>query len=76
MKCPSIGDLDLGVNIFYLHLWVNIDLVNQRIKCLSVGAGYVSRRRTSAFDDHLDDRFVVFKYVKQRIVAIKFQCLE
>ena len=73
---PLVSDLDPGVNIFHLHLGVNIDPVNQPIKCLSVGAENVTRRRTFASDDHLDDRFVVFKNVKRRIVAIRFQGLE
>ena len=61
-----------GVDVFDLDLRVKIDPVKQATKRNSVDSGYVSHRRTPAFDDHLDDRFVVFKNVQQRIVARKF----
>ena len=60
-----------GVKVFDLNLWIKIDPVNRPIKRNSVGSGYVSHRHFSAFVDHLVDRFVVFRNVKQRIVARK-----
>ena len=61
-----------GVDVFGLDLRVTNDPDKQATKRNSLDSGYVSLRRTSAFDDHLDDRFVVFKIVKQRVVARKF----
>ena len=45
--------------------WVQIDSVKQAIKRDSVASGHVSHRRTSAVNNHLDYRFIVFKNVKQ-----------
>ena len=50
-----------GIDIFHLGHWVRIDPVEQPIKCHSVGVGCVSHWRASAFDDHLDHRFIVLK---------------
>ena len=65
-----------GVEVFDLNLWIKIDPVNRPIERNSVRSGYVSHRRTSAFDNHLDDRFIVFKNEKQSIVAKKVLRLE
>ena len=62
----NVSKLVSGVDVCDLDLRVWIDLVKQPIKRNSAGSGYVSHRWTSAFDDHLDDRFVVFKNAKQR----------
>ena len=50
-----------GVNIIDLDLWVQIDSVKKPIKRNFVGSGYVSHCWTSALDDHLDHRFIIFK---------------
>ena len=68
----NVSKLVSGVDVFDLNLWVKIDPVKQPIKRNSVGSGYASRRRTSAFDENLDDRYVVFKNVQQRIAAKTF----
>ena len=49
-----------GVNIFDLDLWFQVDSVEQPIKSNSVGPGNMSHCWTPAFDNHLDDSFVVF----------------
>ena len=64
--CQHVCELVFGVDILDLNLWVEIDSVKQPIKSNSVGSGHVSHRRTSAFDDHLDHCFVVFKDVEHR----------
>ena len=66
-----VSKLVSGAEVFDLNLWIKIDPVNRPIKRNPVGSGYVSHRQTSAFDDHLVDRFVVFRNVRQRIVARK-----
>ena len=53
--------LVLGVNVCDLNIGVQIDSNEQPIKSNSVGSGYVSRGWTSALDDHLDHRFIIFK---------------
>ena len=68
---PYVSKLVSGVEVFDIDLWVKIDPVKQAIQSNSVRSRYVSRRRTSAFDNHLDDRFIVFKNVNQRMVANK-----
>ena len=56
-----VSELFFGVNIFDLNLRIEIDSVKQPVLSNSVGSGYVSHCRTSAFDDHLNHCFVVFK---------------
>ena len=53
-----------GVNVYDLDLWVQVDPIKKPIKRNSVGAGHVSQRWASAFDDHLDHRFIVLKKKK------------
>ena len=57
--------LVLGVNIFNLDLWVQVDSAKLQIKRDSVGTGHMSHCRSSAFYNHLDYCFVVFKNSKQ-----------
>ena len=64
----------LGVNVFDLDFWVQIDSVKQPIKRDSVGSGHVSRCRTSAINDHLDHRFIVFRNVKH-VFAVRKKVL-
>ena len=60
-----VSELVFGVHVFDLDLGVLVDSVKKPIKRNSVGSGHVSHRWTSAFDDHLDHRFVMFKNIKQ-----------
>ena len=53
--------LVFGFNVFQLDFGFQVDSVKQPIKRSSVGSGHVSHRWTSAFDNHLDYRFIVFK---------------
>ena len=71
-----VSKLVSGVEVFDLNLWNKIDPVKQAIQSNSVRSGYVYHRRTSPFDNHLDDRFIVFKNVKQRMVANKVVLFE
>ena len=68
----NVCELISGVDIIDLDLWVHIDAVEQPIQGHSVGAGYVSHRRTSVFKNHLDDRFAIFKNVEQSILVRMF----
>ena len=45
-------------------LGVQVNSVEQPVKSNSVGSGNMSQCKTSAFDDHLDHSFVVFKDVQ------------
>ena len=56
-----VSKLISGAEVFDLNLWIKIDPVNRPIKRNSEGFGYVSHRQTFAFDDHLEDRFVLFR---------------
>ena len=58
-----------GVNVFDLDFGVQINSIEQPIKRSSVGPGNMSHCRTSAFDDHLDHSFVVFKDVQHDSIA-------
>ena len=53
------------VSIFSLDFGVQVDYVQQPIERNSVRSGHMSHRKTSAFDDHLDHSFTVFKNVQQ-----------
>ena len=64
--CQNVCELVLGVDIFDLNLWIQINSVKQPVKRNSVGSGYVSHCRTSAFDDNFSHCFVVFKNVVHR----------
>ena len=59
--CQHVCELVLGVVIFDLNLWIQIDSFKQPIKSNSVGSGYVSHCRTSSFNYHFDHGFVVLK---------------
>ena len=58
-------ELVFGVNVLDLNLWIKIDTVKQPVKSNSVGSGYVSHCRTSAFDDHFNHCFVVLKNIER-----------
>ena len=60
--CQDVCKLVIGVDVFDLNLRVKIDSIEQPIKSNSVGSGNVSHCRTSAFNNHFDDSFIVFKH--------------
>ena len=62
--CQYVCELVFGVDVFDLNLWIKIDSVKMPVKSNSVGSGYVSQCRTSAFDDHFNQGFVIFKDVE------------
>ena len=59
-----VCDLVVGVNVFDLDLWVQVDLIQKLIKSNSVGSGNMSHCGTPSFDNHLNHCFVVFKHPK------------
>ena len=61
----KIWELVFGTDMFDLDLWVQVDSVKQQIKRDSLGSEHVSHRRTSAFNNHVDCCFTVFKNVMQ-----------
>ena len=60
-----VCELVLGVDVFDLDFWVQIDSIEQPIKSNSVDSGYVSHCGISSFYDHFDHRFVVLKHIQQ-----------
>ena len=66
--CQYVCELILGVNVFDLDFWVQIDSIKQPIKSNSVGSGNMSHCRTSSLYNHLDHNFVVFKHMSQSIL--------
>ena len=54
----DVGKMVLSINKFALVLWIHVD-----VKRDSLGMGHVSHCRTSAFDNHLAYRFMIFKNV-------------
>ena len=70
--CLDVGEWILGVNIFDLDFGVQIDFVKQPIQRNAVGAGHVSHRGTSAFDNNFVHCFIALKNVKQDAEVRKF----
>ena len=58
-----VRELVSGVNIFDLVFWVQIDFSNNQFNT-TLWVLDVSHRQTSAFDDHFDRSFFVFKNVQ------------
>ena len=71
--CQYVCELVFDINVFDLDFWVQVDSVKQPIKSNSVVAGHVSHWWTSAFDDHLDHRFVIFNNVGHRARTRRFR---
>ena len=66
----NVCELVLGVNIFDLDLWFQIDSVKQpTIRSNSVSPGHVSHFWTSSFNYHFDDGFVFLKYVQLKLIV-------
>ena len=62
------------LDIFDLDSWLQVDPVKQPITCNSVDSWHVSHCWTSAFDNHLDNCFVIFKNVQLRL-ALRRMCV-
>ena len=60
----DVSELVLGFNIFDLNLGIKINSIKQPVKSNSVGPGNMSHRWTSPFYYHLNNSFIVFKYVQ------------
>ena len=76
IKCETalrrnVVELVFGINVFDLDFGIQVDSVKLPIELNSVGSGHVSHRRTSAVNNHLDYRFIVFKNTKQSTEARK-----
>ena len=69
----NVGELVLGIDVCDWDFLVRVDSVKQPIKRNSVGLGHMSHCWTSAFDDHLDHRFILFKHVKHGARTIRFR---
>ena len=55
-----VDKLVFGVDVFDLDFWVQVDSIEQPIKCNSVSPGNMSHCRTPSFDDHFDHCFISF----------------
>ena len=62
--CQDVCKLILGVDVFDLDFWIQINSIEQPIKSNSVGFGDVSHCRTSAFHNHFDYSFIVLKHIQ------------
>ena len=60
----QVHKLVFGVYMFGLDFGVQSDPIKQPIQRNSVGSGRVSDSPTSAFDEHFDHRFIVFKKIQ------------
>ena len=58
-----------------MRFLVQVDSVKQPIKRNSVGSGYMSLCWTSALDDHLDHRFIIFQKCEASHRIEKNSCL-
>ena len=63
-SCHYVCQLVFGVNVSDLNLGIQVNSVESLIKSNSVGSGHVSHCWTSAFDNHLNHCFIIFKNVK------------
>ena len=62
--CQDVCKLVLGVDVFNLDFWVKINPIEQPIKSNSMGSGNMSHCWTSAFHNHFDHSFIVFKHIQ------------
>ena len=62
--CEYVCEFVSGINVFEFDFGVQVDSVKKPIKRNFVGCGNMSHCRASAFDDHLDQRFIIFKNEK------------
>ena len=65
----NVSELVFGVKEFDLDFGVQIDSIEQPIKCNSVGSGSMSHCRASSFYDNLDHCLVVFKHIQQNFLT-------
>ena len=73
--CQYVCELVFGFDILDLDFGAQVDSVKQPFKRNSVGPGYGSHFWTSALDDHLHHRFIIFKNVKHRTGLRRIQRL-
>ena len=69
-----VSELVLGVNIFDLDLWLQVNSVEQPIKRNAVGSRHMPHCLTSALTDHLDHSFVILKNVQLRL-TLRRECV-
>ena len=62
--CQDVCELVFGVDVFDLDFGVQINSIEQPIKSNSVSSGDMSHCRTSAFNNHFDYSFIVFKHIQ------------
>ena len=62
--CQNVCELVFGVDVFHSDLRVQIDSIEQPIKSNSMSSGNVSHCRTSAFQNHFNYSFIVFKHIQ------------
>ena len=67
----DIGNLVFGVDVLDLDFWVQIDSIEQPIKCNSVSPGNMSHCGTPSLNDHLNHCFVVLKHKQQSFLMRK-----
>ena len=68
VKLPLVNMSANWIFVSTYLIWflrIQVDPTKLLVQRNSVGSGYVSRRRTSAFNNHLDHSVIVFKNVKQ-----------
>ena len=61
---PSVktsASCDVGVDIFDLDIWIQVNLVRQPVQVNTVNLGNMSHGWTTAFDDHLERGIVTSK---------------
>ena len=64
------------VSMYLIWIWVSrFNSIKQPLNCNSVGSRHVSHRRTSSFDTHLDDSFIVFKNVQLTLTLRRRMCV-
>ena len=57
----NISELFVGVDIFDLDIWIQVNLVRQPVQVNTVNLGNMSHGWTTAFDDHLEGGIVTSK---------------
>ena len=60
----NVCELVFGVDVFDLDFGVQMNSIEQPIKSNSVGSGDVSHCWTSAFHNHFNHSFIVFKHIQ------------
>ena len=61
LERKNISELFVGVDIFDLDLWIQVNLVRQPVQVNTVNLGNMFHGWTTAFDDHLERGIVTSK---------------